>query len=489
MALSQKRLLAWHRWIGLSLALITCAFAVSGLSRTLTKVVHPPQGVHGPREVMTVADGQTALISTQQAIQAAGMADQPLAALRLRSLHGIPHYQIIGAAPARGPAAPAMGDLGINPNVAWVNASSGELLTDGDRQVALAIASRELRQPVIVGQRLDAFDYEYVFIQRLLPVWRIAEADNPSMRITVSTVAGDISSRHPPLAQVDRSLFSLLHKFFFIKNRELREGFAILLCLGILLLGLSALWLSWRVWRRGALLTIRPAARRAHLWLGLLFGGFAVIGAASGILHTVMVYVAERPPRPNPAQALGLPPNLSPPAQLHAAGDVVELDLRQLDGIWLWRQRNIQHQVRWFAADSDAGGDTSEAATAEISGAEERAAILLGERVWGSAVQLQGLQTTFDNDYPFINRFLPVWRARPVNAPGTTLYLSTDLGNLTRKLDPWDRFQARSFSWLHSWKWLPEFIRVPLLLLTSTGIIIMTLSGLWLWRPRWMRRP
>ena len=61
-----------------------------------------------------------------------------------------------------------------SPVPSYINALDGREDTEADQRYAVEIASRQFGAfPVRWTRRLDAFDYEYISIFRLLPVHRI----------------------------------------------------------------------------------------------------------------------------------------------------------------------------------------------------------------------------------------------------------------------------------------------------------------------------
>ena len=103
--------------------------------------------------------------------------------------------------------------------------------------------------------------------------------------------------------------------------------------------------------------------------------------------------------------------------------------------------------------------------------------------------------THFTEDYPFVNRLLPVWKITLGQPSGLTVYVETMPARLATFNNPTRRTFLRVFGWLHTWSWL-ELIGDPALrvgvLLVLLGIIIAAaLSGLLIYGLMWgkFRKP
>ena len=268
-------------------------------------------------------------------------------------------------------------------------------------------------------------------------------------------------------------LFSVLHKYFFIRSRAWREGMQIGINTLMLIVAVSGLWLWFRMRR------IRPAPTRVraiHSRVGLVAFVAVVLGAGSGVLHTAMVLLSDSPPTPQPATAPRLSEAIDIPQILP---DATAIAVRQVEGQPVYQYRYADEQLPDYYHAQD--GDL-------LPNGEERYAQSIASMVIGEQPHLLRHKHAFDLDYGRINKFLPAseWQATQSEHAGKIVHVSTVTGNITRSTSAWDRAQIRMFSWLHSMTWLPEPLRTIVLMLLGSSIIIVTVLGLWLYRP-WAR--
>lgn len=99
--------------------------------------------------------------------------------------------------------------------------------------------------------------------------------------------------------------------------------------------------------------------------------------------------------------------------------------------------------------------------------------------------------TAFTQDYPFVNRLLPVWKIE-FDRPGvTTVYVETMPARLATFNNPTRQAFLRLFSLLHSWSWLEllanNTVRVGVMLVLLSIIIASALSGLLIYGLLWKK--
>lgn len=193
-----------HRWLGLLFSLTVLMSSGSGVIHTvMTRTQSPPPPA---RPANTGLDAASITITAQDAVSRS-LRDQP-AAINLRTIAGQPHYQIF---PARG-------------NPVYVNAATGAVEPAFDETYAAEIASSFLGGTTVKKtDYLTSFNMEYIGIFRILPVYRFDAADGKGTRVYVSTVTGSVTRLTDDEKQLEANLFTLVHKFGFIRNKDLRD--------------------------------------------------------------------------------------------------------------------------------------------------------------------------------------------------------------------------------------------------------------------------
>ncbi|WP_165074824.1 PepSY domain-containing protein [Paludisphaera rhizosphaerae] len=209
-----------HRWLGLFFSVTVFMSAASGVLHTVmsrTQSAPPPvrptgSGLDASKAVVTLA---TAVASLPQP----GVVE----AANLRQINGEPWYQIY----VRGV-----------PEATYVNAATGRLDSERDEAYASQIASEFLGggspSPVKTNY-LTRFDSEYVNIFRVLPVYRFDLADGKGTRVYVSTTTGSVTRHTDDSKQFEASIFSNLHKWMFVPNKDARDFLMVAVTSGIIL--------------------------------------------------------------------------------------------------------------------------------------------------------------------------------------------------------------------------------------------------------------
>jgi hypothetical protein len=99
------------------------------------------------------------------------------------------------------------------------------------------------------------------------------------------------------------------------------------------------------------------------------------------------------------------------------------------------------------------------------------------------------LITSFDDDYRYINRLLPVWKIS-VAEGGYDVYIETSSGRMATYNTPLRRAFLQAFQYLHNWGWLNgmESLRLSVITLGLTIILVSALSGVVMYGVLWRKR-
>lgn len=236
-----------HRWLGLFFSVTVFMSAFSGVLHTVmtrTQSAPPP--------VRPTGGGLDASKATVPLAEAVAKLPDPAAvveAANVRQIGGEPWYQIF----ARGV-----------PGAFYVNATSGRLDSERDETYAAQIASEFLGEgepPPARTDYLTKFDSEYVNIFRVLPVHRFDLADGKGTRVYVSTTTGSVTRHTDDSKQFEASIFSNLHKWMFVPNKDARDFLMVAVTSGIILVSLLGVVLFFMTRpRRRAPQTVQGAA-------------------------------------------------------------------------------------------------------------------------------------------------------------------------------------------------------------------------------------
>jgi hypothetical protein len=217
--------------------------------------------------------------------------------------------------------------------------------------------------------------------------------------------------------------------------------------------------------------------RKIHLFLAWA-GGFALlIFGLSGITHPIMSWTG-------PEQAKFFPPHLSashaagigPIEALKSSGIRSASDVRvvpSFDGPALQVLERKGQERRYFSLVDGK----------ELAGRDRDHAIWLARYYTGldkSDVAQVTFQTAFDDDYPWVNRLLPVWRVEFDTQDRRRAFIYTELNALAAQHNGTREWLQATFQALHTWSWLDatgsgRAILIGVLMLSLLG---MSITGL-----------
>ena len=214
-----------------------------------------------------------------------------------------------------------------------------------------------------------------------------------------------------------------------------------------------------------------------HRWLGVLACLAVLIFALSGFLHPLMSRSQPQPARFS-APAIAVPQDGRPLRavlqdngieRFHAA------NLALLPSGPAWRVEPESGPARYFSLRTGT----------EIGDGERQHATALARHFLGDA-QTPLAQPTrieaFDDDYPQVNRLLPVWRVRLARPDGLTAYIDTAGNRLGTLVDDRKRALQTVFRALHNFQSLKDHPRTRLVLMLTllTATVFTAGAGLWL---------
>jgi hypothetical protein len=345
----------------------------------------------------------------------------------------------------------------------------------------------EADQPVATTELVSDFSDEYPEINRLLPVWRVQFAGEPTLTAYVSTADDRLATLNNRHKQRYQQLFRSLHNWSWLPHP------ARVVWIYTLLLGLAATVLV------GLALALRSSgprrwnARRIHRW-----GGYAVLLAAlawvlSGLVQAYSNVAAVKVPEPTlvpvAASRLSAPLTLLPAAQatlVSVAGEPY----------WRWalsppstptgqRHAMAAHQEHGQLPARD--GALSSRYLSAVDGHERNdaerihlAELLERYQVPGDAAQATPV-AAFTEEYGFQFKRLPVWRVEASDDARTAYFLDPAGERLSARVDETDRFFGALFAYVHKWEWVTPWAgkngRDALTTLWTLGLLVVAILG------------
>jgi hypothetical protein len=213
-----------HRWLGLIFSITILMSSGSGVIHTIMSRSQAP-----PPATRPSGDGIDLAAIRLSAAEASSRipGKPPISAINLRSIGGQPCYQLFTAS---------------SPAPIYVNAATGVVDPALDSVYAKEIASTFLGgKAVEKTDYLTRFNLEYIGIFRILPVYRFDANDGLGTRVYVSTITGSVTRLTDDQKQFEANLFTLIHKFGFIPNKDLRDWSLVIVTGGAFVLSLSGI--------------------------------------------------------------------------------------------------------------------------------------------------------------------------------------------------------------------------------------------------------
>lgn len=227
MAAMSGRIRNVHRGLGLIFSVTILVSASSGILHQVMARTQPPPPK--PRPHGTV-DLTRLTFPLSEAVARLGASASSVHAVSVRTINGRSWYQFL---------------LEGSERPVYLDAEDGAPGPDADERYAMDIAARYLGPEMRLKNTayLTEYDAEYLNIFRILPVYRFDADDGRHTRVYVSTMTGSVTRHTDDAKQFEASIFSNLHKFQFIQNKDWRDaalitvtaGAAVVSMLGIVL--------------------------------------------------------------------------------------------------------------------------------------------------------------------------------------------------------------------------------------------------------------
>lgn len=461
-----KALLSLHRWLGVIACLAVLLFAGSG-------ILHPLMSQLQPRPAQTQPP---ALAPPAHTVGLRAVLDR----------HGIENFS--AASLAQLPQGAAY-RVQTTDAVRYFEAASGTAIDNGERLHAQALARHFLGDAAAAiahSEKIGEFDADYVFVNRLLPVWRVDIAREDGITLYVDTAGNRLATINDDPKRAFQRFFRALHDFQFLDDYP-RARLSVMLVLLAAAFATAAMGLVLFVRLRGSRAALaRQPMRRWHRRLALAVSlstlGFAFSGALH-LLHSQREIAPAAAPVPQfrsadigaftPMQPFTLAMLNGRPCYRVSAAAVAPADEHAHHSAPTQAQAPA---VTAHCLDSGSG--------APIANAETQLAEALARHYSRSTTPLESLEPVarFGGEYGFINKRLPVWRARFAGA-ATRWYVETASGALALRADDVDAWEGAVFSLLHKARFIGDSyrnLRDAALMVFAFGNIVVALLGLWL---------
>ncbi|POP51969.1 PepSY domain-containing protein [Zhongshania marina] len=424
-------LLRWHPRLGAVVGLAIIAWGLSGLAHPIISRIQPSAEAYLYKlEAFSTAD----LLSVSEAAKRAGLT-QSLTAVRLLVWQNQAYYR-----------------LQTDSDIIWLNANSGAVVDNAERDYAVFLARHYLgdKHSAVKSISLQTeFDEDYVFVNRLLPVWRVAFEREDGMRVYVDTASDRLGTVVNNTKAATSVFFRNLHSWIFIKNDSLRLTLMSICLVGggvIALAGLLQYFLQWRAgrgWRQGR------SALKVHRLLGVTVAITAVTFTGSGLYHLWQKQFVLQP--------VAVPTQSVPAEQLAVNWSAVNANIVQADMVAIDGQAYFR---TWYEGELH----YIDATDGQVLNDGERLhAIALAAQYMPTDAPIKATRTveSFNDEYGFVNKRLPVIAVDYERADHLSVYVEPRSGALATVVRDADRYEGFSFAFLHKWHFIDGLGHTP----------------------------
>ena len=443
-----------HQHLGFLVSIAIIAWAVSGLSHPIITRINPSAAQFtAPSEVLFA---QT--FAAEKLNQKFGSIE----ALRL--------FHFFGKNIAR---------VETDTETLYLNALTLDVLQNFERDYAIALAQHfvgDANSAIASVTIIEAFDDDYLHINRLLPVTRVTFQREDNIRAYIDTQQGRLATLVDDNKAATGTFFRALHTWSWWPASAIKTAaMSALLSLSLLVITMG-LWLYIQRWRQGVFggKARWPLSRRWHAHLN---GGTAILAlcfVVSGLLHFLVSEERQASPKHD---ALLAPSSLSIP------DTIVDAQWVSSGKLGFWRLQTTQPSNR---AHAHHGGEQPQKSNItyqrdgqQIEDGENQLASTMAQH-WraGNIISLTP-QRHFTSDYGFINKRLPVTKV--TYEDGSLLFVEVQTNTLAAQVTPLNALESVSFGYLHKWHHLDGLgknIRDALLALAALLIALGTSLGL-----------
>ena len=435
------KLIKWHRalaWVaGVSLIL----WGGSGM-------LHPVMSWTSPKAVSFMPPAKETLVQDNLQLSASDIVswEENVSLARVLSLYGHPFLQL--------------GKSDDPVRHFFALDGSNATLEDRDYAIQLARHYSGATEAVKKAEIITQFSRAYPAVNRLLPVWRVEFDRADGLAAYVDTGDDRLGSLTTHLKLALLTIFQTVHTLDFLAPAEavrvLTIGFLILSIVAIAGIGMALLI---KIKRK----RVRNNRRGWHRRLAYIAWLPALTFPLTGLFHLVTfstlrdVHYALPPALQHEVQAFSLPPGI---AEMRLATDAAG------QGYWIGIPAEtvapMHHHDMAPTHAEHGGGEAKKALKIGVMGPDSKtipmaefARIRVAESfaIAPGRLSLPSLVTTFNSEYGFVNKRLPVWRTEDTDSG--LLYFYDPIDNIiVKRVDGLAKADNWSFGNLHKWQFL-----------------------------------
>jgi hypothetical protein len=348
--------------------------------------------------------------------------------------------------------------------------------------------------------RITAFNGEYKFINRLLPVYRVSFNRADGIRVYVETTQDRFAFAMDNKRAIFDNLFQLFHTWSWLDglgNVKLVIIMAVaLLAFCTAALGISIFFITKAKKSKGNALV---KARRNHRYTAIIGAAFTLLWSFSGAYHAFSKFTPDT--RDAYFVRNSFPASLNfdfSRLQQIVQQPVSDISLVKMDNATWWRVTTLskhQHHTDMAAMDMMKATNVAMPAVTFINtadyavlpkGEEKYAAYLATQFSNNPANSIQAVTpvTKFDDEYNFSDKRLPVWKVSYATQHNERYYVETTTGKLSVRVDNTDLTEGYSFALFHKhhfMDWGGKTVRDISTMFWAAVQVLIIVVGIILW--------
>lgn len=405
------------------------------------------------------------------------------------------------------------------PHARYFSVNNGDEVAEADRLYAEQLARHFSGQPpqaIVQSTLVTAFNEDYPFIHRILPVWRIDFADPDKLSAYIDTDQSRLATLSNPLRDGFSAWFRITHSWSFLDDKPWFQLVIMLFLLGcVLFSALSGIYF-YIVLRPGASQRLqgRPL-QRSHRLLGIVFAFTALMSASSGLYHFIHGFEPSQGDVGSSDDAISeqyralhtfRSSDITDPAwQTLVQTPLARFNAIRFNGQLAWlrtpagsteakaqvamlaQEKKQPHEAHHPSAGlQQMAHDANQLIVADgrllAEGATQWAqnlAAMFANRPLTDLVRTDYL-TAFTPEYGFINKRLPVYRLEFSGPERPRYFVENATSQLAAHVVQADVYEGWSFAWLHKWRFgfLSKAVQDSLLVLIGLANVVVACLGL-----------
>ncbi|UOG77346.1 PepSY domain-containing protein (plasmid) [Hymenobacter tibetensis] len=245
----------YHRAVGLAVALVTLTFAGSGAFHAWRKL-QPDERLRYQQQPV-LATSRLPLDPSELPLHWPQVQNVALIELNSHVYYQVTELPLPSGDEQNGNAAAGTStgqplEAVLPPQVTYYSAATGHVLPEGEQQYARFLANQFMQQttgqpapPIQQTELISHFEGEYGFINKRLPVVKVAYDTPQQTTLYVEAGTGRLAARVENLDRYEGLSFAFLHKYHAIGSwgKNVRDAVTMLAAAGVLTVSVLGLWL------------------------------------------------------------------------------------------------------------------------------------------------------------------------------------------------------------------------------------------------------